>query len=151
MATRTIHSATPSSEPQEREVWRPWLIVWFGAPVIAIANGALRELVYRPYMGERTAQLVSTALLIGLLALYMRSLDRRWRLPSGRSAYKIGLSWLALTVAFEFGFGRYVEGASWEQLLAQYDVTRGSAWVLVPLWTTVGPAAIRALRVRRPS
>jgi hypothetical protein len=88
-------------------------------------------------------------LLLALLTVYMGAVDRKWLLPSARSALATGGSWLALTVAFEFGFGHYVEGNAWEELLAQYDVTRGNVWVLVPLWTAVGPAAVRALRIRR--
>ena len=134
-----------------RSVWRPWLIAWLGGAVIAIGNGTVRELVYKPYTGERPAHYISTALGISLLAVYMRALDRKWPLPSGRSAMGIGLSWLAMTTAFEFGFGHYVEDNPWELLLEQYDVTRGNVWVLVLLWVATGPALIRALRTRGAS
>ena len=34
-------------------------------------------------------------------------------------------------MAFELLFGRYVSGASWESLLADYDLRRGRLWSLV--------------------
>jgi hypothetical protein len=57
--------------------------------------------------------------------------------------------WLALTLAFEFGFFRYVAGRSWESLLEQYDVAKGHLWpfvlaavALAPfLWARRGPAS----------
>jgi glyoxylase-like metal-dependent hydrolase (beta-lactamase superfamily II) len=44
-----------------------------------------------------------------------------------------------LTVAFEFGFGHFIAGKSWDDLRADYDVFRGRLWVLVLLTTTVAP------------
>jgi hypothetical protein len=148
MMAATSIDHTVGSEGRTGPVWRSWLVAWLGGAVIAIGNGTVRELVYKPYTGERPAHHISTALGIALLAVYMRAIDSRWPLPSGRSAMAIGASWLAMTVAFEFGFGRYVGGSSWEALLEQYDVTRGNVWVLVLLWVAAGPALIRALRTR---
>jgi hypothetical protein len=44
--------------------------------------------------------------------------------------YGVGVLWLVLTLAFEVGFGRFVLGASWERLAADYDVLEGG---LLPL------------------
>jgi len=62
----------------------------------------------------------------------------------------IGIAWLALTVAFEFGFGRSVAHASWQDLLADYDLRKGRLWPLVLAWINLGPAVIRARRARAP-
>jgi hypothetical protein len=48
-----------------------------------------------------------------------------------------------------FGFGHYVEGASWSALLADYNLLDGRLWVFVLIWTLVGPAAIRSIYARR--
>jgi hypothetical protein len=53
-----------------------------------------------------------------------------------------------MTLAFELGFGRFVEHLSWSTMLADYDVTSGRIWALVPLWLLVGPAVIRSLQDR---
>jgi hypothetical protein len=51
----------------------------------------------------------------------------------------IGLTWLALTVAFEFLFGHYVAGHSWRALLNDYDLLAGRLWVLVLAWLALAP------------
>jgi hypothetical protein len=135
-------------------VKRRWLLAWLGGPVIGIANGTLRELVYRKRVGESAAHQISTVTALGLFTGYFRLLQRRWPIPTAREAAQIGAAWLAATIAFEFGFGHYVAGSSWSDLAADYNVARGRTWILVLLWMAVGPAATRAQRpaqVDRPS
>ena len=128
---------------------RRWLIAWVGAPVLAIVNGAIRELVYKEQVGEATADQISLAPLIALLALYFWVLQRRWPLATRREALSIGAAWVTLSVLFEFGFGHYVEGDSWADLLRTYDVTAGNLWILIPLWIAAGPAVVRAMAATR--
>ena len=54
-------------------------------------------------------------------------------------AMRVGALWTALTVAFEFGFGRCVMHKSWEALFADYNFLAGRVWLLVPLTTFYGP------------
>jgi hypothetical protein len=128
---------------------RRWIAAWLGGPVIGVANGAAREETYGRLVGERTAQRISTATAIVLFTGYFELLERRWPIPTRRTAFEIGAAWSALTIAFEFGFGHSVVGDSWEKLLRAYDVRRGETWVLVPLWMAAGPAAVSARRVNR--
>lgn len=128
---------------------RRWLLAWLGAPVLAIVNGALREVAYKDALGDSTAHQVSVAPLIVMLALYFRFLDRRWPLAGTREAASVGAIWVALSVVFEFGFGHYVEGDSWPALLENYDVTAGNLWILILVAIAAGPATTRALRVNR--
>lgn len=51
----------------------------------------------------------------------------------------MGGFWLALTVAFEFAFGRAVAGHSWARLLRDYDVRRGRFWTAVLVVTFLAP------------
>ncbi|HYH90108.1 MAG TPA: hypothetical protein VEX67_12795 [Solirubrobacteraceae bacterium] len=127
---------------------RAWLLAWLGGPLIGIANGSLRELAYKDRVGELTAHQISTAGALGLFAGYFELLARRWPLPSTRQALEVGTAWLALTVAFEFGFGRYVAHTAWRELLADYDLRKGRLWPLVLAWITLGPALVRARSVR---
>jgi hypothetical protein len=128
---------------------RRWLIAWAGAPVLAIINGAIRELVYKEHVGESTADQISVAPLIALLALYFWVLQRRWPLPTRRDARGVGAAWAAFSVLFEFGFGHYVEGDSWADLLRTYDVTAGNLWILIPLWIAAGPLTVREIAATR--
>jgi hypothetical protein len=61
-------------------------------------------------------------------------------------AWAIGAFWMVLTIAFEFGFGRLVTGASWEGLWGDYDLSRGRLWPLVLLTTLVAPRAVALWR-----
>lgn len=135
---------------EARRIWadrtlRRWLLAWMGAPLLAIVNGAVREFAYKDQVGESVANQISVAPLIVLLGLYLWILQRRWPLATTRDALSIGAIWVALSVLFEFGFGRYVEGDSWADLFQNYDVTAGNIWILILVWIAVGPATVRAI------
>jgi hypothetical protein len=121
---------------------------WLGGPLIGIANGTLRELGYKDRVGERTAHQISTGSAIALFAGYFELLARLRPLTSTREALRVGAAWLALTIAFEFGFGRGVAHTSWDDLLADYDVRKGRLWPLVLAWIALGPALLRAAHER---
>jgi hypothetical protein len=125
---------------------RRWLLAWPGGALIGVANGVLREVTYGRQVPERTAHQLSGATAIAAFALYFSALDARWPLRDTREAVEVGMGWLALTVAFEFGFGRLVAKQSWDELLADYDVAEGRTWPFVLAWIAAGPAAVRALR-----
>lgn len=116
-----------------------YLLAWLGLPVIGIINGALRQFLYRDALGDLTAHQVSTVTGIVLFGLYIWLLSRWWPLPSAQAAISVGLIWLALTIGFEFIFGHYVMGNSWERLLADYNLLAGRVWVLVLIWITLAP------------
>jgi hypothetical protein len=127
---------------------RTWLLAWLGGPLIGIANGTVRELAYRDRVGDLTAHQISTGSAIALFAGYFELLARRRPLTSTREALQVGVVWLALTIAFEFGFGRGVAHTSWDELLVDYDVRQGRLWPLVLAWIALGPALVRARRER---
>jgi hypothetical protein len=131
------------------KVLRRWLLAWVGASALGVANGAIRELAYKDEVGERAAGQISTGTLIAFLTFYFWALDSRWPIPTKRSALTIGAAWLVMTIVFEFGFGHYVDGDSWSELLANYNVAEGSLWILVLCWIGFGPLAVRAMREKR--
>ena len=120
---------------ERSRVGRAWTIAWFGGAIVGIVNGATRELVYRDRVGELTAHQISTAVALALFAAYFAALQARWPLPSRRVAMQVGALWVALTLAFEFGFGHWVDHKSWDELLQQYDVSAGYVWAFVLTWS----------------
>ena len=74
-----------------------------------------------------------------LLGIYVWALIHIWRPGSSGQALAIGIIWLGLTVAFEFLFGHFARGFSWNELLHDYDILAGRLWVLVLVWVTVAP------------
>jgi hypothetical protein len=96
---------------------RPWLLAWLGLPVLGIANGAARDATYKQTTGELAAHQLSTATLLALMAGYLWVLKGRRPIRTSREALAIGGSWALLTILFEFGFGHWVVGDSWSNLL----------------------------------
>lgn len=81
-----------------------------------------------------------------MLILLAAWLTLDWIGPdSWRDAGRIGVTWIVLTLAFEFLAGHYLFGTSWEKLLADYNVFRGRIWPLVPLTTLAAPLLIYGL------
>jgi hypothetical protein len=121
-------------------------MIWCGILVLASVNGALRDLVIAPRIGDTAARAVSTLILAGLVLL-VTWLSVRWIGPrTVAQTFAIGALWCGLTLLFEFGFGHYVMRRSWAFLLADYDLTRGRIWILVLIVTLVAPAWTGRLR-----
>ncbi|HRI25005.1 MAG TPA: hypothetical protein PLZ45_10020 [Ferruginibacter sp.] len=122
-----------------------YLVAWFPMLLLAIANGALREFVFKKYMGELTAHQLSTFSLLVLFAVYIGFVMHYFPPTSANEAILLGLFWLVLTLLFEFGFGRY-RGNSWEKLLEDYNLVKGRLWILIPLWVAIAPYIFFKLR-----
>lgn len=107
--------------------------------VLAVLNGMLREAFLTPLLGDTLGRQSSTVLLLALFAGWFRVLQRRWPLASARQAWLVGIVWLVMTLAFETWMGRVLGGRPWTQILDDYNILAGRTWILVPLWTLVGP------------
>lgn len=118
---------------------RRYLITWLVMLLVSIANGVARDLTYGRHMSELAAHQLSTLIGVLLLGLVIRGFVRRYPPSSARHALTIGLGWLVMTLAFEFLFFHYVGGHSWSALLANYNVSAGRVWIVVPFWVAVGP------------
>lgn len=118
------------------------LLAWCGMMVMAIGNGLVRERWLAPRFSPLTAHQCSTLLLLALLTLYSRLLLLIWPPVDQAEAWKIGMSWMLLTLVFECGFGRLVAGRSWRSLLAEYNLKAGRLWILVPAWLLLAPLVL---------
>jgi hypothetical protein len=118
-------------------------LAWLGGAAIGVANGVAREATYAKRTSEQAAHQISGATAIAAFAGYFWILQRRWPLNERDEALTVGLVWAALTVSFEFAFGRLVAWRRWSELLADYNVSRGRLWPLVLLWLGIGPEIIR--------
>jgi hypothetical protein len=122
-----------------------YFLIWIPMVVIAIINGAARDLWYGNFVSDALARQLSTITALALFTLYIWALLRRWPPRSKAHAVAIGLSWLGLTLGFEFLFGHYVAGLAWSRLLSDYNVLAGRLWVLIPLWLAGAPYAFHRL------
>jgi hypothetical protein len=129
------------------------LAVWLLLILAEILHGILRGVLLVPHAGEfRSSQIgVFTGSLI-ILAIALTFV--RW-IGASRTSQLLGVGvlWLCLTLAFEFLFGRFVVGASWERLVSDYNVLEGgllpigmvilalSPWIAGKLRGVVSPSA----------
>jgi hypothetical protein len=119
-------------------MWR-YVLAWFPMVAIAIANGALRESWYGQHLTEPAAHQISTLTAVVLFGAYIWFVVQFWSPTSKAQAIAIGLLWLVMTIAFEFLFGHFVAGHTWERLLHDYNLLAGRVWPLVLVWVAVAP------------
>ena len=115
------------------------IAVWLLILVLAVLNGALREAVLRPALGKPFALVLSGILLSALILVVAFLLVPRFGQVGRAQALYLGLLWLVLTLAFELGFGRWVQGRSWSELLRAYTFEDGNLWPLVLVVTFLAP------------
>jgi len=122
------------------------LLVWLVMVIGAIANGTFRNAVLEPRLGMGTAHVISTILLCAIIIVITWYFFTWMRIETPSRAWLVGLLWLGATVAFEFGFGHWVVGKSWEVLMTDYDITTGRIWVLVLIVTVSAPRIVQRFR-----
>jgi len=123
------------------------ILVWLCLAALMIINGIVRQELYAGLTGDLTAHQISTLTGAALSFLFLWAVTSRWPFRSARQAISTGILWLVMTVAFEFGFGRFVAGHTWERLIADYDLSAGRVWPLYLLWILAMPLIL--YRVRR--
>ncbi len=116
-----------------------YALAWIPMVFLAILNGLLREATYGKHLTELRAHQLSTVTGIVLMAFYIWIVTGYLGLGSSAEAIQVGLLWLGLTLAFEFLFGHYVAGHSWQRLLHDYNLAAGRVWLLFLLFTAVAP------------
>ncbi len=122
------------------------VLVWCVIALLAIGNGALRDLVLAPAIGPGLARPLSGLSLsaIVLLVSYLASAFLgNWK---SRIYWFIGLQWVLMTLAFEFLFGHFVAGKSWAELLQTFNILQGDLFLLVLLVTFCAPRLIAELK-----
>jgi hypothetical protein len=113
---------------------------------LAIANGALRQLTFGKRMSELHAHQLSTLIGSVIMGLFILFVIRIWPPSSSRQAVSIGLTWVSLTVIFEFAMGRILMHRSWQVLFQDYNLAAGRVWVLFLVWLAIAPFIFYKLR-----
>jgi hypothetical protein len=116
--------------------------VWFAIMLIAILNGAARDVLLVPRLGDLVARALS-CLTLAALIVFVTWVSLQWIHPASMTdAWTIGVMWLAMTLTFEFVVGHYLFGTEWSTLLADYNLLAGRLWILVLVATTIAPAFV---------
>ena len=113
--------------------------IWLLILVCAVLNGAFRESTLLPNLAKPVALVLSGLLLcLCIVVISLIFVHRLGRLGTSQSL-SIGLFWLCLTLAFEFGFGRVLQHRTWPELLDAYTFKDGNLWPLVLVVTFLAP------------
>ena len=121
------------------------LLAWLVMLVVSVLNGVARDVGYGRELDPLVAHQLSTLYGMTLLGVVIGAYAWRWPFASAAAAWRAGWLWLALTVAFEFVFFHYFTRHSWEELLANYDLSAGRLWLVLLLWIALAPAVFRRL------
>jgi hypothetical protein len=107
------------------QLWRRVLSVWLLLMSAEFVHGLWRMKVLALWLGDFPARQVCvfTGSLLILLITYACI---PW-IPATktRTLLGVGLGWLALTLAFELGFGRFGLHRSWEEIGSDFDMLHG--------------------------
>lgn len=120
--------------------------VWLLILICAVVNGALREGLLVPRFGQVTAFVASGVLLSACIVALSTAVVPWFGKLKASHYLGLGLFWLALTLVFEFGFGRLLQHKSWDQLFEAYTFRGGNLWPLVLVVTAFAPLFAARLR-----
>jgi hypothetical protein len=114
--------------------------LWVVFVFLAILNGMIRNSVYGPKLGEPKAHVISSFVAVCYILVVNYFFINAVKISANLTdLLLIGLFWVTITVLFEFAFGHYVVGHSWEHLLSDYNIIKGRLWSLVLLATFGAP------------
>jgi hypothetical protein len=126
-------------------------LVWLLMPIAAIANGALRDLLLAPSLGERAAEILSVLVLLifiyGITAAFLARIGPRHR---SADLWALGFLWMVLIVVFEVVFFGALMGVPIPELLAAYNIFAGELWIVIVVGVLLAPRLVQvALRLIR--
>ena len=122
------------------------LAVWCVLIAVEFIHGTLRTIFLVPVVGDfRSRQIgVFTGSVLILAVAYVLV---PWLQANGKRALVlVGILWLVLTVTFEFSFGHFVFGRSWEGVASDYNIFQGGLLPFGLLVLTFSP--VIAARIR---
>lgn len=113
--------------------------IWFLLAALAIFNGAIRTLFILPAFGEQTAHVIGTLIFLLFQFIVIYFFIRKASITETSELIKIGVFWVIISIIFEFIFGHFVMGHSWEKLFADYNILKARLWSLVLLNNLAAP------------
>jgi hypothetical protein len=132
-----------------KQVWARAIAVWVVVMAVEFVHGTLRWILLRPRVGDfRSGQIgVFTGSALFLLMVYF--CEPWMRLRTAADGLRVGLLWVALALLFEWNFGHYAMGRSWDSIAAEYNVLHGG---LLPIGLAIfAMTPWIAWRLRAPS
>jgi len=126
-----------------KKIYLHALWFWFVLLFLAIFNAIIREATYKPflepYIGNWAHQISSvTGIILFFIAIYL--LLKFTKVEYTRhDLLNVGIMWMTMTIIFEFTFGYYVRGSSWNDMIHAYYFWKGELWIFVLISVVVIP------------
>ncbi len=114
--------------------------------VAAIINGMIRDKVIKQLIGEALSLFISGITLSGMVFLIAFLFVPHIGLSNPSSYMLVGLSWLGLTLAFEYLFGHYVLGKPWREINQVFNLAKGNLFTIVVFVTAISPWLVAKLK-----
>ena len=119
--------------------WGRAIAIWLLILTAESINGTIRRIWLVPALGEHTAHQIGVVV-ASVLILFIACLTARWLdARTFKAQLQVGVLWVALMLAFEFGVG-FAIGYSLPQMLVEYDLSRGGLMGLGFLVLLFAPA-----------
>ncbi len=123
-----------------------FLLFWLPMPFIAILNAGIREKILVRFFQELTCHQLSTFTLIILVSIYTWLIYPYLKIAQSGDSWVTGITWLLLTLIFEFIAGHYIFKNSWERLFQDYNLLKGRVWSLFLLYILILPYLIYGIK-----
>ena len=120
--------------------------IWFVIVVAAILNGVFREKILVPTIGANMAFPLSGILLAVLVFLITLMFVTFIGSSESKTYIGVGVLWVMLTLSFEFMFGYFVIGKSWQEILNIFNIMNGDLFIVVLFTSAISPWATAKLR-----
>ena len=115
------------------------VLIWLLMVIAAIINGALRDRILALHFDSATA-LAMSGIMLSLLVFVICYLFIGYLGQAQQHQYiLIGLFWVCLTLGLELGFGHYVLGKSWAEIMQVFNIRRGDLFLLVLIVSIISP------------
>jgi hypothetical protein len=114
-------------------------VVWLVLALAEVAQGYLRVRWLNRRVGDRRARQIGVGT-GSAIVLALAWATAPWiGIDDETSAWTVGMLWLALMLALDVGFGRWVFHASWARILEEFDLSRGRLLLLRMAVVLVAP------------
>ena len=122
------------------------LLVWLVIIAAESIHGTLRILLLEPELGPVRSRQYSV-FTGSLLIFAITYISVRWIGASSRlQLLLVGVGWVLLTVVFELLLGRLAMGLTWDQIIRDYDLSRGGLMLFGLIFMAIVPILADRLR-----
>lgn len=113
--------------------------IWLVISIAAIINGITREKLLTPLIGSDLSLPLSGITLSGLILVITYFTIPFFGKVKPGVYFLIGLLWIILTLAFEYLFGHYAAGKTWDEIHQVFNILKGNLFIVVLAISAISP------------